>query len=278
MTADVVCRRMTEDDIDAGLRLCRAAKWNQLRRDWELFLRLSPGGCRVAMRDGRTIGTVATVRYEDHFAWVSMVLVDPDERGRGVGTLLLQQALEILSDMQSVRLDATPAGRPVYRRLDFQDEYRLARLEASALRLDSGDTVARPLTLADIPAISELDKQYFGADRRMLLEWLLTGTPEYAWMTDHGYVLGRHGHTFEHIGPMIAADVETAQALFRACVPPLANRPVILDVPEHSPLWRVWLESIGFTEQRPFTRMYRGNLAHPGEPEMQYAITGPEFG
>jgi GNAT superfamily N-acetyltransferase len=278
------CRKMKESDIETGLRLCRAAKWNQLLRDWELFLRLSPDGCRVAVRDGRDAGTVATIRYEDRFAWVSMVLVDPAERRNGVGTMLLQEALEILSDLASVRLDATPAGHPIYLRLGFHDEYRLSRLEAESSGFPNlGDAPARRLAPGEIASISETDRTCFGASRGMLLEWLAAGAPEYAWIVERnrqiaGYVLGRHGYNFEHIGPMVASDFETAQALFRACVPAFNGRRVILDVPEHAREWRCWLESLGFVEQRPFIRMFRGSLEHPGLPEKIFAITGPEFG
>jgi hypothetical protein len=37
-------RTMNLNDIDAGLSLCRAENWNQLARDWEIFLHLSPDG------------------------------------------------------------------------------------------------------------------------------------------------------------------------------------------------------------------------------------------
>ena len=37
-------RTMTTADIDGGLRLCRLSHWNQLARDWQQFLRLTPGG------------------------------------------------------------------------------------------------------------------------------------------------------------------------------------------------------------------------------------------
>ena len=33
-----------------------------------------------------------------------------------------------------------------------------------------------------------------------------------------GYILGRHGHEFEHLGPIIAADASVAVELTRACL------------------------------------------------------------
>ena len=68
------------------------------------------------------------------FTWISMVLVDPVARGRHVGTTLLQRGLELVGADATARLDATPAGEAIYRKLGFADEYRLARwfLDVSA--------------------------------------------------------------------------------------------------------------------------------------------------
>lgn len=278
-------RAMSGDDIPAGLRLCRMAHWNQTARDWELFLALSPGGSRVAVRDGRVIGTVATVRYEDRFSWIGMVLVDTAERGQGIGARLMTEAIEILKDMPSIRLDATPAGHAVYRKLDFIDEYRLSRMEAADLRPDTSSAAnpARPMTPYDLPSIAEFDRRVFGACRRRTLDWMLAGAPEYAWIVEQnglvsGYALGRHGFNFAHIGPVIARDRETAQYLVSICISRAAGKKIILDIPRHNEQWTGWLESIGFREQRPFIRMYRGINHSPGLPEYRFAILGPEFG
>lgn len=282
---EVVFRAMESSDIPAGLRLCRAAHWNQTARDWEHFIALSPAGCRVAARNGRVIGTVATVRYEERFSWIGMVLVDPPERGRGIGAMLMTQAIGGLEDIPSIRLDATPAGHAVYRKLEFIDEYQLIRMEASGQRPDVeyDSHPARPMNQRDLPSIAEFDRRVFGADRHRTLAWMLDGAPEYAWIIEQngfvsGYAFGRHGFNFEHIGPVIARDRETAQALASACLSRTAEKRVILDAPRHDDQWSDWLQSIGFREQRPFIRMYRGGNPFPGLPENQFAILGPEFG
>ena len=76
---------MTSEDVPAGLALCRLARWNQTERDWELFLRLSPNDCRVAVKGDQVVGTVTTVNYQNLFSqtlfsWIGMVLVDPAQR------------------------------------------------------------------------------------------------------------------------------------------------------------------------------------------------------
>jgi hypothetical protein len=48
-------RKMTVDDIEAGLALCRSAGWNQLSNDWKIFLELDPDGNRVAIDSNKVV-------------------------------------------------------------------------------------------------------------------------------------------------------------------------------------------------------------------------------
>jgi GNAT superfamily N-acetyltransferase len=283
--ARVCFRDMTPADVAVGLELTRAARWNQTESDWGLFLRLSPKGCRVAVMDERVVGTVATARYEDRFAWIGMVLVDVAERGQGIGSRLMAEALDVLNDMPSIRLDATPAGHPVYQKLDFVDEYRLSRMETvvSGAGLDLRRDHARLMTKDDLPAIAVFDRQVFGADRSLTLGWMFESAPEYAWVIEErgqiiGYTFGRRGFNFEHLGPVIAHDQQTARRLVSTCLSRQAGRPFIIDASHCETGWRSWLESIGFREQRPFIRMFYRDNPYPGLPPKQFGILGPEFG
>jgi GNAT superfamily N-acetyltransferase len=278
-------RDMTPADIAAGLGLTRAARWNQTERDWGLFLRLSPEGCRVAVVDERVIGTVATARYEDRFAWIGMVLVDQAERGQGIGARLMAEALDVLKNMPSIRLDATPAGHAVYQKLDFVEEYRLNRMETvvASEGLTLQHNSARPMTEDDLPAVAVFDRQVFGADRRLTLGWMFDGAPEYAWVIEErgqiaGYTFGRRGFNFESLGPIIAHDQQTARRLVSACLNRQAGKPFIIDASHYETGWRSWLESIGFREQRPFIRMFYRDNPYPGLPPKQFGVLGPEFG
>ncbi len=283
-------REMKAADIELGLRLCRASHWNQTRRDWECFLNLSPHGCRVALKDDQVIGTVATINYENRFSWIAMVLVDPAFRGQGIGTRLMNEALAILRDVPDVRpvirLDATPAGQPVYLQLGFVGEYGLSRMEAvvsNCVKLPPPTQSLRRMRPADLSAISNYDREVFGADRRALLEWMFAGAPEYAWAKEEreaitGYCFGRHGQNAEHLGPVIAHDLVTARELVKACLNEQNGKPFYLDALHHNAEWLAWLTAIGFREQRSFLRMCRGSNAFIGLPEKQFAIVGPEFG
>ncbi|HEY8548465.1 MAG TPA: GNAT family N-acetyltransferase [Vicinamibacterales bacterium] len=278
-----VLRPMTPDDIPAGLRLCRASGWNQIEDDWQRFLTEAPHGALVAVLDGQVVGTVATLPYGP-FTWVSMVLVDPAVRGRGIGTRLLEGGLALVPEGVTARLDATPAGEVLYRKLAFEGEYPLARLFLDVP--PSGevrDGSIRPLAADDWPQILEQDLPVFGASRAGLLRQLAEKAPEYAWVAEEGgritgYMFGRHGHDREHLGPIVARSTDVAGALLDACLTRCPPRGLYLDVPDHQPAWLGRLSALGFTRQRTFLRMYRGVLASPGEPGSVFAVTGPEFG
>jgi GNAT superfamily N-acetyltransferase len=275
---------MTVDDIPAGLRLCRASGWNQLESDWRVFLNWNPPACCVAERDGNIIGTIAALRYRDSFSWLSMVLVEPSERGAGIGTHLLQEGLAMLRE-DCVRLDATPLGRPIYVRNGFVDEYPLSRVTATVHAADfmAGSSTARPMCEEDLARVFLFDLEVFGADRSRLLHTLFRLVPGYAWIAEkagsiEGYSFGRPGFLYEQLGPVIAKDAQTARDLVSACLSSQDGRKVAIDVPPSNAAWLSWLEEHGFSTARTFVRMCRGDNKHPGSPSEIFAIAGPEFG
>jgi len=216
---------------------------------------------------------------------VSMVLVHPEVRHRGIGSLLLGEALRLLEDMETVRLDATPAGKMVYDKFGFADEYGLTPMRALNPQPEplAGSFQVHPLEASDLPAVLEFDREVFGADRGAILQRLYGDAPEYSLVLKSagridGFLFGRHGFLAEHLGPLVAVDQSMARSLLSVCLHRHPQQAVFLDTPAFSDEWTVWLKSIGFEEQRPFIRMYRGRNAYPGLPRLQFAIVGPEFG
>src|SRR6266403_1202815 len=169
-------RVMTKQDIPAGLRLNTLSGWNQTSADWDRFLASSPQGCFV-MEDGmKVVGTAATICYENRFAWIGMVLVDPEYRKQGIRTQLLNKTIEHLdhSKISTIKLDATPLGKPLYEKLGFVSEFEIERW---ILRTSSSSSTkthrSRPpglLSPDSLDSIFELDRDIFGADRSSLLE------------------------------------------------------------------------------------------------------------
>jgi GNAT superfamily N-acetyltransferase len=275
-------RDMRLDDVRDGLALCRESGWNQTEADWRMLLD-PPSVFRAAVVDGRVVGCAGAMIYGDALAWVCMVLVSKSRRGQGLGTRLVEQVLERLPAVGAVGLDATPKGQSVYSRLGFEPTSSLARLLAT-----SGDATerttgeARPMTEADLLGVLSRDEATFGADRGRVLRHAFASAPEYAWCVGRGdatraYGLGRRGALAEHLGPVVAETQEAAAAVVRACLGAHPGQHFFLDAPDW-PEWRKTLGGIGFREQRPFLRMYRGGRAPIGQPERAYAAFGPELG
>ena len=153
----------------------REAGWNQVAADWEIFRAL--GTVYAARVSGRVVATAATLPYGE-FAWISMVLVAGEQR-RNLGTQLLKRCIADLREQGRVPvLDATPAGRPLYRALGFEETWgfhRLARpvaMPAPGNTVAAGGTIVRPIADADWAALCAYDAAAFGADRSALLQRL----------------------------------------------------------------------------------------------------------
>src|SRR5436305_5373011 len=119
-------RKMSAEDIPAGLRLCRISGWNQVEDDWRVFLESPGSGGFLAEKAGRAVGTTTYLRY-DAFAWIAMMLVDPEERRSGIGTRLMRDTLAALEGAPCIGLDATASGELLYRRFGFVKDAALVR-------------------------------------------------------------------------------------------------------------------------------------------------------
>src|SRR3954447_4671037 len=140
MRTEIHLRRMSESDILFADSLRASAQWNQTKRDWSRLLALSTrslgdvskeSGCFVAEWNGTPVGTATTICYGKALAWIGMLLVDPEFRGRGIGSALLNACLKYLHGrgIGCIKLDATPQGKLLYERLGFRAEWSLTRWE-----------------------------------------------------------------------------------------------------------------------------------------------------
>lgn len=279
--APVRLREMTTGDVATAHRLSREAGWNQTEAEWRLLLELNPGRFVAATVDGRVVGTGGAACYDAELAWVCMILVEPQWRGCGVGRRLVEDVLDRVGDVARVGLDATPAGRPVYLRLGFEEAFPLVRMAAPATETARAPGDATPMRAEDLEAVLRMDREVFGADRAAVLRWAFVRSGAW-WLQVAGeaaaYGFLRDGQHSRHLGPIVARDVESATAVVTAALAAGDGRPLLVDVPARAANWREALEGLGFREQRALLRMFRQGARPPGDPRLQMAILGPEFG
>jgi GNAT superfamily N-acetyltransferase len=280
---------MTSADIPAAMRLKEIAGWNQTEADWRRFLAAGAEGCFVAEIDDAVCGTAATISFEGRFAWVGMVLVDPAHRGRGIGTTLLQKAIAYLdtAGIPTIKLDATPAGKPIYQKLGFLTEYEIerwiVRRPTELLPAKGASPTDQALPAPLLERVLKADREVFGADRSALLRSIYSDSPQLAdglWNAGsvEAYSFGRRGSFADHLGPWVAANEESARRMLEQFLSRSRRETVVVDCSMNRPSAKKLLQEFGFAHSRPLTRMYRGANCFAGRPDVLCAILGPEFG
>ncbi|MFV2068035.1 MAG: GNAT family N-acetyltransferase [Pirellulales bacterium] len=275
-------RPMTVRDIPLAMRLKAQAGWNQTPQDFERFLFLEPAGCLVGELAGVPLAT-ATAFVFDHVGWIAMILVAAEARGRGLGTAITRHALRYLEsrDVRSIRLDATPLGRPIYRKLGFVPQYDLGRFVGVASSHKTDPRVG-PLLPGDLERVLQLD-QYVTATRRdRLLRRLHEESPDTFYVMREaemitGYLTSRAGSNGRQIGPGIAISTSAGLALLDGVAAQHAGAPIVIDIPCQNHVATAWATDRGLIAQRSLTSMSRGP-AIAERAEAIWASSGPEKG
>jgi GNAT superfamily N-acetyltransferase len=276
-------RLMTPADIPLGLTLCRLAGWNQTEADWQRLLTLSRHSVFVAEYKAHACATACATSYGTKAAWIGMVLVHPDFRRRDIGSSLMRYCLDWLraKGVESIKIDASDQGRPVYLRLGFDDErpvHRYVGVKASGL--DPYPDVS-PISADLWPAIAQCDQAAFGADRLPLLKLLATEATAAAAVSAtevKGYGFARRGFHASYIGPVIAVDAPTAHRIVVTLLCGLPEGEVYWDIlPDNVAAKRLAAQQ-GFTLRRRFTRMCVGSSSHPGNLNLIFGTAGLELG
>lgn len=277
---------MTMGDLGKALNLSVSEGWNQTEKDWRFLIENPDNVCIVAEKDNRVAGTATALIHSGKVAWIGMVLVDKALRGHGAGKMLMTDIITRLDRAESIKLDATPAGQPLYSSLGFKDEYNIFRMANLSLKsVEYKYTGDEPQNIKKdmLHNIVKKDTSVFGVERGCLINHLFDNYPERSFslpeeLNNWGYILGRNGTRYNYAGPLCAGSDESARSLLYKALSMLKNQPVVLDIPDDKYDMIKWLESTGFEKQRYFVRMYLGKNPYPGKPEFQYLIGGPEFG
>ena len=272
-------RVLTVDDIPVGLSLKEKAGWNQLEADWRRLLELQPDVCFLAESDGVGVGTVTTCQFGP-VAWIAMMLVDEAYRRRGIGRALMTRALDELDcqGVRTVRLDATPKGRPMYESLGFVAEATLDRYRGV---FPPGDGPAGPQAVPELDAVIALDRQVTGTDRERLIRRLAWEHPESLRVVrtgreTSGFLMSRPGSTARQIGPCIA-DEQAGRLLLADASSRYAGETVLFDIPTANFTAKKLVGSWGLRAERVLMRMGRGPRVEEDLNRI-WASSGPEKG
>ena len=291
-------RPLTSADVPFGMRLAELAGWNQTPADWRRAVQLASEGAWAARIMGRDAGTITTCRF-GAVGWIGVLLVDPELRRRGVGRKLFERALEWLEShgVQSIRLDATPLGQPLYDQYGFQVDFELSRYAGAAYesvddaerRLHTSSPIVEVVDAEEtqIAQIASLDQRFSNVNRTALIRAWLQARDSKCLVLPHreeetsscaaGYVACRAGRMAVQIGPCVADAPDAATLLLDAALHRCRGQSVFVDVPNVNRAAIARVCAAGLAPVRTLVRMTRGPRASENLAGY-WASGGPEKG
>ena len=266
-------RLLQATDLASAMELSHLAGWNQTIVDWEMLLRLEPQGCFAIEADNRVVATTTLLSYGSRLAWIGMVLTRPDYRRRGFAQRLVQTALERSAALkiESVKLDATQEGQPLYEKLGFKTEQIVERWFHEG-RQDQAQHKAIPCSALHS---LEIDLEAFGADRTLLLRELGRRNPPGT--VAEAFCFSREGTRSRYLGPCVAKEQKAAGLVIEHALQQSPESSWYWDLLSTNKNALVIAKEFGFVPQRRLQRMVFGNSFHQDD-SMVYAIAGFELG
>lgn len=276
-------RILSDADIEAaddilGSAFQRAESWQP---ELSLFQRLQPDGIFLASSAGTPAGMVASIIYSD-YAYVGLMGIHQDFQRQGLGLALMEHLLAWMEEQKVplVKLDASPAGQPLYEKLGFvplEEVYvfqHTGRLDCPHPR---GIHLITPQSL-DLVAAS--DTLAFGADRSRLLRALLEAYPlrAYRTMNEQGQVSGYLIAQAKRIGPWIMNESRDAERLLLAALSLPFDKNVSVITPAENAEAVALLKRYGFQIARVNRHMAYGPGVFNGQREKVFGQTSLSFG
>lgn len=278
---DGICvRTMSRQDLNVAVEWAAREGWNPGLADAAAFFAADPAGYFLAERNGEILGTVSSVAYGPDFGFVGFYIVKPEFRGRRVGWLLGERALERLGG-RNIGIDGVLAKQEQYAKFfGFQLAYRNIRY-GGAVGGGSPDRRIVPAARVGFEEIAAFDRRHFPAPREAFLQgWLAMPNARALAFVDGGRLAGygviRECREGFKVGPLFAG-ADAAERLFLALCEFSGGANVYLDVPEGNKSAVAMAEAHGMREVFATARMY--NRGIPDLPlDRIFGVTTFELG
>ncbi|MGW7263083.1 GNAT family N-acetyltransferase [Streptomyces sp. NPDC054842] len=243
--------RLTVRDLTACADLSENRGWPREEHKWGLLLAAGTGYGIHDPEGGLVAACVVTEyghRDRPDLGAIGMVLVADRHARRGVGRRLMRHVVAELGTTP-LTLHATPSGRPLYEELGFKTTGRAEMIRGRFVPDGTVPRIAtRSATAEDLTTIVRLDEEVFGCNRTHVLTRLPAFADQLRVAEDNGRIIGYAAawpNMETHvIGPLIARDTETAQALV-ASLAARTDRPLRTDIDVRHDELLTWLKDHG---------------------------------
>ncbi|MEH2624706.1 GNAT superfamily N-acetyltransferase [Bradyrhizobium sp. AZCC 1719] len=274
-------RTMHPKEISLAVDWAAAEGWNPGLVDDVCFASVDPKGFFIGEIDGAPVATVSCVNYSAGFSFLGFYIVRPDLRGKRYGLQIWNAAIAH-ADARVIGLDGVVAQQDNYKKSGFQLAYANVRYGGMV----TAPSAARPevIDLSKIPLadVEADDATVFPARRPAFLRtWI--GSPGHvgcAVVRDGrlaGWGVIRPCRKGFKIGPLVADDRATAEALLSALLAKVGGGEIFLDAPSINRDAVALAEGIGLAPVFETARMYTGAIP-PLRLERVFGVTTFELG
>lgn len=285
MASEPIIRAMARNELDTLVNWAAEEGWNPGLNDAQIFWDTDPDGFIAVERDGELIGGGSIVAYGERFGFMGFFIIRPDQRGQGLGRQLWHirrdRLIARLQEPAMIGINGVFAMQDFYTRGGFVLSHRDLRFEGVGFSVKRD---ARLVDLTEVPfeLLASYDAAHFPAPREPFLRAWITQPGSRALGAMEGVGLQGYGvirpcrHGFK-IGPLFAADIQIAEALFYGLVDHAPGAPIFLDVPENNPQALALVARHGMREISGCTRMYHGPFPTLPDAEI-FAVTTFKLG
>ncbi|WP_321506103.1 GNAT family N-acetyltransferase [uncultured Methanoregula sp.] len=234
-SGNVRFRQMSWDEVRIAVDWAAREGWNPGLADAACFAATDPEGFFCAEADGKIVGTVSVVNYDDRFSFYGLFIVDPVYRAHGIGMQLYRHAMRhagsrvVGCDGVVAMVDKYEKGGGLFL------HYNNARYEGQGGGVaPDGLVPARNVRFGDL---ADYDAAHFPARRVEFLRYWVRqeGHTGLAKLDTEGQILGygvrRACRTGHKIGPLFAKDRATAELILNGLVAGIPGEPFFLDIP-----------------------------------------------
>jgi ribosomal protein S18 acetylase RimI-like enzyme len=267
------------EDMPFLLSLAKAEGWNPGLQDGIPFFSTDPNGFFIGKLNGKKIGCISAVAYNQDFGFIGLYIVIPEYRGQGWGLKLWNHAIHYLGK-RVIGLDGVIAQQENYKKSGFKFYYRNIRFEGEG----GGKSSSSLINLQEVPfeTLLAYDTPIFGFSREIFLKNWIHNSNAYGLAKRVkdcilGYGVSRSCVIGVKIGPLFADDPEVAKEIYQGLVAKAGNKPVFLDVSEANQ------KSIELAEGANLKKVFETARMYTGTPPKQnltklFGVTSFELG
>lgn len=156
------------------LKELQPPEWGDLTPRFSYFI--ESDFCRPVklLVNNEIVGIGTDILHEDT-AWLACIIVHPNHRNKGLGSLITQKLIDIIDKkkFQTIYLDATDLGYPVYKKIGFESETQYSHLK-----------LAQPLSPLELSnSITEFKEKY--REQILKLDREVSGENRFATLAPH---------------------------------------------------------------------------------------------